>query len=251
MSSNCHGRPSDVFPCRVEWAIFCFPFVFVGMLVWMKFAAPEVYLGLYGERGLLEVAQFSIYLSAAAVAFGTFLTLRKTEHLCLRWLQLALFLGLIFVALEEISWGQRLLEFKVPREFATMNAQGESTLHNLRILQNYRDWLGVSPLNLGYIAVGLYGGLGWLLLRRWQTRAGSPWFFVVPDWYCAPYFLAEALFFSVGEYFREGIEIGLVWLHWSEQESAEFLLALGFLIFAASNWRRARELVHGECDSRR
>jgi len=230
--------------------IFCLPFVVAGILTWMKLFASETYLGLSGEGGILEGTQFVVYVSAAAVALRTLLFLAKSNRRCLRWLHVALFLGLVFVALEEISWGQRIFGFKAPQELEIMNAQGETTLHNLRILQNYRDWLGASPLNLGYIAVGLYGGLGWLFLRFSKTGRGSPWSFVVPDWYCAPYFLAEALFFSVGEYFREGIEIGLPWLQWNEQESAELLLALGFFIFALSNWRRARALVDADRDSR-
>jgi hypothetical protein len=44
-----------------------------------------------------------------------------------------LFLGILFLICfgEEISWGQRLLNWETPRLFSEINAQGEINIHNL------------------------------------------------------------------------------------------------------------------------
>jgi hypothetical protein len=54
-----------------------------------------------------------------------------------RWSALALALFCVFVAGEEISWGQRLLGFRPPNFFLEKNFQQEANLHNL--LKNILD----------------------------------------------------------------------------------------------------------------
>lgn len=62
-------------------------------------------------------------------------------------LALLFFLG----AGEEISWGQRILGIETPPELAEINAQGETTLHNLDIFQ------GENELPLGFSEIfGLF-----------------------------------------------------------------------------------------------
>jgi len=97
-------------------------------------------------------------------------------------------LGTFFVAMEEISWGQRILGFHSPAFFTQRNLQGETTLHNLIPLPSY------SPVG---IAIFLWSILLPLVtrrsmrLRRWCSQLGIP---VVPirQW---PFFLLAIYFF--------------------------------------------------------
>lgn len=50
-------------------------------------------------------------------------------------------IGLLFFALEEISWAQRVIHFKTPEVMKEVNEQGEFNLHNLPILEHMEKWI--------------------------------------------------------------------------------------------------------------
>lgn len=82
----------------------------------------------------------SLFFAAAAVTFAL-----------AYWYQRNLFfalLGLAFLlaAGEEISWGQRIIDFRTPEFFAEHNAQREFNLHNLEWVHRGRGGQGF-PLN--------------------------------------------------------------------------------------------------------
>lgn len=77
----------------------------------------------------------------------------------------ALFSLLFFFAFgEEISWGQRILNFETPEVFAEQNRQGEFNIHNLDIFhgrdaqgQEKEGWMSLLSMHrLFYIAFGAY-----------------------------------------------------------------------------------------------
>jgi hypothetical protein len=70
--------------------------------------------------------------------------------------------GLFVVAMEEIAWGQWFLGFDTPAALADLNAQGETTLHNLGPLQGRNE--------LFRLAFGVAGLLGLLAHRVARLR---------------------------------------------------------------------------------
>ena len=56
-------------------------------------------------------------------------------------------LAMMFVGFEVIAWGQILFGWKTPENIAAVNAQNQTTLHNLEYFQNYLD------LNLFLVSV--------------------------------------------------------------------------------------------------
>jgi len=79
----------------------------------------------------------------------------------------------IFIAGEEISWGQRLLHLKTPEFLKGLNTQDEISLHNLKHLQRVRHW---SLILFG--AVGLFVLMrGDWLKKRWVSL---PWRILLP-----------------------------------------------------------------------
>lgn len=56
------------------------------------------------------------------------------ERLCV-WFYLIFSLGLLLTAMEEVAWGQKLVDFQTPSGWRELNAQGEMTLHNVHVLQ--------------------------------------------------------------------------------------------------------------------
>jgi hypothetical protein len=88
------------------------------------------------------------------------------------WALLALALALFVAGGEEISWGQRLFGWGTPESIAAVNAQDETTLHNLTELQSglfdgnrlfKLAWAGL------FVLVPLVAA-GWPRARAWLTR---------------------------------------------------------------------------------
>jgi hypothetical protein len=120
------------------------------------------------EDGLVEWATAWAFLFAA-ILFGA----RAFQSVPSRWVSLAFgALGLlcVFVAGEEISWGQRLLALAPPAEFLAHNHQLETNLHNL---SRGVPIAGVAfdATDFGAFFALAYGGVlpfgrAWLLRRR-------------------------------------------------------------------------------------
>ncbi len=114
----------------------------------------RVYLHNLFEDRYLEWAQFYF------LAFTSVLCLRSARdawHKEGRIHFFYIFLGLICaaVAIEELSWGQRLFGLDSPRFFLDHNAQGETDFHNilgeyLAILIDYTYLLGLSAIVYGF-----------------------------------------------------------------------------------------------------
>lgn len=84
------------------------------------------------EDGWAEWATFTVFLVAGFLAGRAVLTRFPRRELSLaRLALLGLALFCVFVAGEEISWGQRLLGFKPAQLFLEHNFQQESNFHNL------------------------------------------------------------------------------------------------------------------------
>jgi hypothetical protein len=135
----------------------------------------------------------------------------------------------VVACLEEISWGQRLFGVPTP-PLLEANVQHEMNVHNLPAMQRF--------LHLGYIAVGLFGGLGWALLGgRVPARFRELVSWLVPPRWLLGCFLPVAVFYALFDFTPQGwIDAGGLrfgFLSTFDQEPAELLLSLGFLLFAA------------------
>lgn len=194
----------------------------------------EGYLWSTAEDGLYEWATFVAYACAVPVA-GILAWRWLRQGLRLRGLAyLALTLGFIFIAGEEISWGQRIFDFAGPEALVEHNQQSEANLHNL---------LGRLALEGAYIAIGLWGiGVG----RAVASRVGwlRPAYVYAPGrelfwWFlpvCAYYIYADYVGPLLARAFpgREIVASGPA----NIQEPMEFILGVGFLLFVLLVWRR-------------
>jgi hypothetical protein len=127
-------------------------------LVVTNYTSPSYYKTLVIEDGAVEYATAVVYL--IAFILGLVLARRLQAKRDFGWalLYAILSFGFLFIALEEISWGQRIFHLGTPEFIKERNIQGEIGLHNLsgvRLL-----------LHPAYIGIGFGGAFGSLVLSR-------------------------------------------------------------------------------------
>lgn len=114
------------------------------------------------EDGPIEWLQFIFLLVAAYYCFRIVKNYRQyLSSKLIRNIFLMFFVLLVFVAMEEISWGQRVLGIQTPQYIEKINVQKEITFHNIGSLQAYGKRLMV-----------LFGVVGILMIcaRRWLGK---------------------------------------------------------------------------------
>ncbi len=184
---------------------------------------------LRAEDGLFE------YFTAIGFFIGGVIMLRIARHLWqtknYNWRNVLLpfcvlvGLALCVIAMEEISWGQRIFNFQTPQFIADSNTQDEITIHNNEAILPY--------VYYGYFIVSLYGFISPLIklvIKRYKLLADKfkIWLeFIMPDWYSIPLFLPTLYYTSyrltIGwEYY----EIG----QW--EETTEMFLGAAAAVFA-------------------
>ena len=145
--------------------------------------SAEVYYRAVQEDEPLEWASFWAF-AVAGVLFAVAAWRRREKGWLLgTWFLALVALFCVFVAGEEISWGQRLLSIRPPEYFLAENYQQELNLHNL-VDSDLRK-LGLRLAILGYGALLPLLALS-AKLRGWMERFGV----VPPSWKLIPAFVA-------------------------------------------------------------
>jgi hypothetical protein len=145
----------------------------------------------------------------------------------LRWYNIALPLLLalffVFIAGEEISWGQRILGLSTPETLKEQNIQGEINIHNLEFFSEYAGLLNQhTALNCFALMFGVLIPLGYYFscsIRKVLKRIHFP---IVPMSLC--------MFFVVG--LAHGQTLAKLQVHWSHTEVKELIFSLGILLYS-------------------
>ena len=200
-----------------------FPLIYLIVLYGIVYFLPFGIFDFWrkGEDSLAEWFQFFAYLGAGLSALLCFLlSFNRCRRIqAMWWLLMTVFC--LYVAGEEISWGERLMGFgfDLLREF---NAQGESNLHNLEGVQNY--------LHASFMAAGVFlGWLGWRFfpaIEAFPARRFSLYFLIV----AAFYFYWDVSWISHGDRIR------------NDQEAIELLMGLGLWMHGFTSLRRLLRL---------
>lgn len=178
------------------------------------------------EQGGVEMGQWLVLLAALAAAVGSMLRPEaRARPWLMAWLALAA-VACLYVAGEEVSWGQHLLNWNTPEYWKAVNDQGETNLHNVS------SWLDQKPRALLELGVVL-GGLAAPALRR--LRPGllrGPLGLLAPTVACLPVaLLAEFAGFSK----RLGFD-----LFFRPSEVQELFFYIFVLIYLVDLGRRMR-----------
>ena len=144
--------------------------LFIGLMVSVR--TRSFLLPYMRENGPVELVTFGLLLLAGILAWWFCVTRRRRGAPFLHSLFLWLFgAGMLFVAMEEIAWGQTWVDYETPGYFLENNVQEEITLHNLEMFHGGSDYLYLI-FGIG----GLFGiyfaplcGLGALAVPRSMT----------------------------------------------------------------------------------
>jgi uncharacterized Tic20 family protein len=174
------------------------------------------------EDSLLEWTQFAGYVVAAILGVTIAWRFHVAEEKWLSRAYLGFTLAMLFIAGEEISWGQRLFGWSAPSQLD--NKQHETTIHNTAHVLKLFNW--------AMLLVGLCGFVVPWLLRQRRTDAWMK--ALVP-----PLFLSTWFFFLFGYKFARlsaFTETQLTSRRYGEW--AELCLALSLAIFTFLVLRR-------------
>ena len=177
------------------------------------------------QEGVLDTLQFPIYLTIFALCISIFKNDSGLEGL----FELLFSLGILFVALEEVSWGQFAFGYAIPDYFILNNLQQETNIHNLGFFQNFT--------HVAYIAIGLLFSFGRILSNIHQLAPIIRK--IIPDWKYIGFNLPLAIYYYL--FFYTSYQINII--DYVAQEYFEFMFSLGLLIFMFSSWRRQKVLT--------
>jgi len=138
---------------RAVWVLLA---VLVLLVVGLKTGSPDrdAYKNLvFGEGGLVEWSQVLVLVLATRAAWliGTDLNARLEERRPGRLFQFGA-ACLALVLMEELAWGQVIFSWRTPPLLNEINAQNETTLHNIGWFQDRLD-VGTFLATLGVLAV--------------------------------------------------------------------------------------------------
>ena len=112
---------------------FLIPALFLGLIYLLPLIlSTEEIRALAIEDGVVEYVGALFFLLASLTFFALYFG-KNGRPSSRNIFYLLLGLGFLFVCLEEISWGQRILGFSTPESIRQTNAQGEFNIHNLKV----------------------------------------------------------------------------------------------------------------------
>ncbi|MHC6594069.1 hypothetical protein [Arthrobacter sp. C152] len=191
----------------------------------------EFYLWLVDEDHPIEWTQFACLV--AAIFFLAFLAFRlyRRGQKGMAVLYAVIAVGVVFLAGEEISWGQRIFGWQTPAGMESINRQDETNLHNIRGVQEF--------VPAAMLLASLYGACVPLVAvwlgERWKSVASRR--LLVPPLCLVPSFLLAAAY----RLFRLLIWQEPTFVISEYGEVLELTLYFGLAMFSWFNVRRLLE----------
>lgn len=201
---------------------FLFPLLFIGHMLFLRKNDFYVYNRIGAEDNLLEWGQFALYFLSGILAI--LLAYRHRKNKALLFIHILLSIALLFIAIEEISWGERLFgitrDSVVPIELMERNVQEELNFHNIDTIH--------SKIGYIYLIIGFFGCFSSLLLALLKRFAKIKKVFegilrhITPSW---------IFFFYFFPLFINFFDMDMYGLMPQDYELAETCLALGVFLF--------------------
>jgi len=188
------------------------------------------------ESGIVELATAFLLAPAAIFAMRAARSGQQQGLRILPALMVVFAIGCVFLAGEELSWGQHAIGWSTPDYFIAHNIQDETNLHNLESFnKNLLKWIVV-------VAIGI-GGIASLFLDKLRSQDGlwsnsNSIIWIMPTQVCL---LAAIITLSLHVFTKvlgwNGIEMGEAW-GINLRETTELYISIFFFLYAWSLLRR-------------
>ena len=157
---------------------FVFPALsLVAYFVNLWFLPSESRHWFHREIGLIERGTAVFFVLAACVAAALYFKTRDSVVKRYRVLYLAFALAGLFVALEEVSWGQKVFWWESPQWFVQHNHKAETNLHNMFGSKPSHRLRAIASVGCPFICIVL----PLLVLRRRGQYTSDHWaYFLLP-----------------------------------------------------------------------
>ncbi|QCS48238.1 hypothetical protein FEK30_01625 [Picosynechococcus sp. PCC 11901] len=220
---------------KTKQKILLVPFVFVAVVVILKVALGNTddYIEIYSEGGLFEYGTVFAFFIATGIGILIARCFFQKKQFFLGGAYCFYSFCFFVVGGEEVSWGQRLFGWQLPEFFEEYNVKGELTLHNLVWLNDY--WGDGIILICALIALGVL----YALIRQKDSPAlARKLKYLIPGSYLLSFFGVAMIIYILVEIQYATGNLPFAVISTREQEFAEFLFSMGFLLFATANYFR-------------
>lgn len=217
------------------WWWLGIPFAIAVFLIAAYALAPDWYMAyvLPEGYGLLEVSHFFIPLAASLLAAGLLMRpFVRRQPLLVAYLAAAA-LGCFYIAGEEMSWGQHWFNWSTPDDWAAINRQQETNLHNIN------EWLNEKPRALIQAGIFLGGLVLPLLALFWPRVRRNRFALFLPADAMVPTAIGFVFFRSVGSLEKH---LGIPALVYRPSETTETYIYLFLLYYLIVFARRLTEI---------
>ncbi|HVT00844.1 MAG TPA: hypothetical protein VHE53_01250 [Patescibacteria group bacterium] len=174
----------------------------------------DMFAKLSQEDHLIENTQVVVLLLGVYWAVKAAKIFLKKHSTINAFIFILVAVALIFVAGDEISWGQRIFHIATPTDLAKINDQKEITVHNIDLFDRY--------VGVGYMVIGFYGSVMWIIQKFIKKLKNIPFTYYIPPWFCSIFFFS-AFFYNFYTRTHPYHHIGV----WSE--STELMLYSGIM----------------------
>lgn len=137
--------------------------IFIVQIGIETFVPVEYLSAMHSEGGPHETLQFLFMSAAFLVAVFTLIKIKGKNLWLTIWVAIAA-LASLYVAGEEVSWGQHIFDWGTPEFWSNVNDQNETNLHNTS------SWLDQKPRLILLIGT-IVGGLIIPALAKWKPSA--------------------------------------------------------------------------------
>ncbi len=225
---------------RFKKLIFLIPWIisFSILVIRVYFVDWKIaYFNFISEDGPVEYSTVIVYFVACIVSVNILKFFKNDKKFFVLFLIFSI--GFFLIAMEEISWGQRIFGFSTPDWFPK-NIQGETSLHNIDSLILFR--------HATVMSVSIFGTFAWIVIPKIQKkfRVFSQKTYqtllrvVIPSRYLMGYFFPVSIVFFIFD-----IKYGLGRIAF-ESEPFELLLSIGILLFILNSYFKQKIFVESE-----
>lgn len=186
---------------------------------------------MHQENHPIEILTFLVFFIAGVMGLQlSYKTKKAGEKIFVYGFYIFFSIALLFIAMEEIAWGQWVIGFETPETWKSINMQGETTLHNIVGLQ------GKSEIFQLIFGIGGLVGILFSYSSRFKKIGSSllllPWFIII-------------ILYATLDLYNDYIPIQPNFDYYINMtdELIELLIALSSLLYIQLNSRRIRYMA--------